>query len=55
MLGESVAEKISYGGRDGGDFKGSWTIAVGWEWVGGTVVCKRVNDFVKVVRWSRRL
>ena len=54
MLGESVAENIGYGGRDGGDIEGSWTVAKGREWVEGIVVCKRVNDFVKVVRWSRR-
>ena len=35
MLGESVAKDIGYSGRDGGDIKGSRTVAKGREWVGG--------------------
>jgi len=54
MLGESVAKDIGYSGGNGGDIKGSRTVAKGRERVGGIVVCKGVDYFVEVMGRGRR-
>ena len=54
MLGESVDENVGYSVRDGSDIEGSRIVAKCREWVGGIVVCERVNYFVEVMGRGRR-